>query len=516
MRKLSLIAIALMVCLVASPAFAWEFSMSGAFVQEYRYLTQMGDNGLLGPKDLVGPNPGVAEAPNLWTGIHFQQISGQQYSGSSVATTHAQYMNIEPQIRVNKAVRIRGRYRIGNDNTWNTFDPKYYNSMEPGPWRAFADGQWMMLWATAQTPWGIIAAGKRPFAFGTGLMFDGTVNTTTESVLFVAPYGPFRFLIGFYPARSTGWTMNRASKKGNEEHEWAFVLTYSCGPLQLGTFWDWIQLEAGREGGGLQFAGGDHWSGSVLVTDHYMKYNNGRVFLNAEVATYDRTIRRLQAIPLYVNHWRWMVEGGFMFGPSKVSVLYATVWGGESLTFQTSYSAGLGNTTVFTPYSLLMVRNYGLGTQFSGTAWEGNMDNAWCLALRHDYAVAANLNLWASFFTAWRKFRETESWGCINLSGAGAAHTGMVEFGPIPGASRWIPNDDLGWEVYVGADWKLLEGLRVTLEGAYFQAGDWWKHACVSTTRGAAAMVAGGNAGVDPWREIDPVVAFYLTANFEF
>ena len=57
-------------------------------------------------------------------------------------------------------------------------------------------GLWEKWWATAQTPWGIFAFGRRPFAFGLGWSTLHEKDANTESIVIVAPYGPLTFIIG--------------------------------------------------------------------------------------------------------------------------------------------------------------------------------------------------------------------------------------------------------------------------------------------------------------------------------
>jgi hypothetical protein len=561
MRKFSVIAIALLVCFMSVPAFAWEYSMSGAFIMEYRYATQLGQNGFFGPYDVL---PGAAatattpayESPNFWHGNHFAGISGQDYVYSSCAATHATWMDIAPQIRINKAVRIRGTYRIGaHDQLSNAIgaddvDPVNYNTSNPGPLRSFAVGQWNMLWATAQTPWGIFATGKRPFAFGCGMFFDGHINTTTESVLFLAPYGPFRFLIGFFPARIAGVTTNLANHDGGiRDWHWAYAVTYGCGPLDIGSFGTYVNISGNNAGGVLP----SYRDFPIYISTNYLKYANGRFFVNAEAgwhqaARKDNVTGRLSAAqtaallpnPVYTENYRLMIEPGILAGPMRFSIIGALSTGGTW--GDKDYSSSLGNTVVFKPYSLLMIRNYGGGTFYRGANYEGSLDNAYFLGARTDYAVAANLNVWTAFAAAWRWDRRTEAKGCVHLGGVGGAPNGTVTLaGPTNaqarqwvaanthGDNRWIPNDDIGWEIYAGLDWKLMEGFRVQVDTAYFQPGEWWKHACVSsdnTGGGLTPMVnQAASAAADPFaypaginaeRSIDPVLAFWISANFEY
>ena len=72
-------------------------------------------------------------------------------------------------------------------------------------------GLWEKWWATAQSPWGIIAFGRRPFAFGLGWSTLHEKDANTESIIIVAPYGPLTFIIGpstVYGAQSDAFTEN--------------------------------------------------------------------------------------------------------------------------------------------------------------------------------------------------------------------------------------------------------------------------------------------------------------------
>jgi hypothetical protein len=498
---------------MAVPAFAWEFSMSGAFHSEYRYLTQLGENGFFGRYDQVAAAAGVAEVPNLYTGVHFLQISGQDMVGGSDASTHAFWAQIDPQIRINKAIRIRGRYRIGDlDSPLGNYDTKQFHSMDGGVLDEFAYGGWTMLWGTAQTPWGTIVLGKRPFAFGNGLMFDGTTTLSTDSILFVAPYGPFRFLIGQQAARSSGVTLNRANKTGVEEWEHTAAMTYSCGPLQLGTFLQYVSIHGGPEGAVLPGTRDT----KVFLGDQYLKYANGRFFLNAEIAAHLVDTHWSFQAPTYQEHVRWMVEMGVLAGPVKLSALYANVPGGNNRADK-SYQSGLVNATLFVPYSMLMVRNYGSGlVAYSGDIYEGMLQDAAFFGVRIDNAVAANLNVWVAGAYA-ERINNSQGWGCVapatgGVMGGRAVFADQGTVDPGDGLFRVVPNTDLGWEVSGGIDWKLMEGLRVLQEVGYYQPGKWFKHAYVDAGVGLAHDAASVN-----WeRSIDPILAYYLTANFEF
>ena len=89
------------------------------------------------------------------------------------------------------------------------------------------------------------------------------------------------------------------------------------------------------------------------------------------------------------------------------------------------------------------------------------MRDAFVLAARFDYAVAANLNVFLSFLRAERT-SNGYSWGCIG------PNAGLGAFPATPDgninlnlnrypASPNIPDGSLGAEIMLGLDWKLLE-----------------------------------------------------------
>ena len=196
-----------------------------------------------------------------------------------------------------------------------------------------------------------------------------------------------------------------------------------------------------------------------------------------------------------------------------------------------------------------MTYTYGSGLNFRNSLGEGGLTDASVVATRLDYAVAANLNWYGSFIWAWRNggwpwgvltidqgsvgaaggingLNAVQVFG-INVQGGPALQNGTVGFAPN------IPDNNLGYELTTGVDWKLLEGLTMNLRGAYWQPGEWFKFACldrsVVTTTLAGLGVAlpnGHNAlapvggpfgfGVNPGKSIDPIWAFNGQLNVDF
>ena len=139
---------------------------------------------------------------------------------------------------------------------------------------------------------------------------------------------------------------------------------------------------------------------------------------------------------------------------------------------------------------------YGAGLMAINGNGEGHMTDSNSFGARLDYAVAANLNVYGTFFYADR-VSGGWPWGILTLQADGNGTGRVILLGqsqtPGEGLSALlnapqnqgpnfapnIPDNSLGWEINVGADWKLLEGLTLRMRGAYWNVGNWFKFACI-------------------------------------
>lgn len=628
MKKLRMVLLAgLLIAALCATAHAWEFAMTGNFQWNYDYVAQGGTNGFFGTQNVV--NPVIAAGPtnwfsaNTWAGSRL--ISSTQIGLVSGLDASYQYqrMVLNPEIRVNNAVRVRGQYWIGGFQTYNLgaasgFDgatavgnalgtntdlgSSLYLNQQTGSalTRPISTGQWNLLWMTAQTPWGILVAGKRPAPFGMGLNSDGEHTVVSESLTIVAPYGPLRIGIGIYPwrqgvfldsqrnltgafavavgqgvANTTGTAYQKLWDQSGIRLQLpqlgAFV-TYSNGPLDAGIIYLYWQQHQGPESSPTALA--TTAAGLIRPTIDsaieggvaYVKYNNGRFFFNAEV-DWDRWdnrfipgLVRLAPVfaglgdpyqPVFDEDWSFGTEFGFLCGPSKTSFLYAWIpgpdrrqgiWTSKNSWNNIAYGNVPCNWQLFMPYSYLMGYTYASGLNFRNSLGEGGFTDASVVATRLDYAVAANLNWYGSFIWAWRNSGGWP-WGTLTIdsgSAAGALNAenavqvfGInVQGGPAPqngplGFAPNIPDNNLGWEMTTGVDWKLLEGLTMNLRGAYWQPGEWFKFACLDrgvvtglvalpNTHLALAPIGGGTFGTNPAKSIDPIWAFNGQVNVDF
>lgn len=186
-----------------------------------------------------------------------------------------------------------------------------------------------------------------------------------------------------------------------------------------------------------------------------------------------------------------------------------------------NYDRRLGNHGLFKSYSYLLARDYGSGLNaYTQTGW-GYMRDAFVLAARLDYAVAANLNLGMSILKADRTSKGY-SWGCIGPNaGVGAfpeTPDGNVDFN----LNRYsdspnIPETSLGYEAQFSVYWGILEQMTLGLTAAYWQPGAWFSYACIDRSiQGWERGNAGNNYGTRPMRSIDPVVGGEFFLKFDF
>ena len=390
--------VGLSIPLLVAPAPAWEFSMDGVYTWEFEYRGQGGKDGFFGPYDVdwgsgtgTVPGAGTLAPENFWLGFHqpgndrngTSNNIGSSFASGSEGSWNTIYMNTNMQIRMNQALRVRGKYYIGswydlgaNINTgWPASPATFPGTTQPSPWawgntvaseyisygasgvqRSFSPGYWETLWLTAELPWGIITLGKRPSTWGTGLGWNGEESRSSESLAITVPYGPFRIQLSAYLSRrgtTNGSYYNQDYDKNNARW-WDIgipTLTYRQGPVDSGILLNMVSRHVGREGflgvpgttGRTQYPSTDfdEFYGGV-----YFMYNNGRFFFNTEL-DWDHTTNRHErqrdvanqslvaaaggstaASPyvirdLYSEHWRFMAETGVISGPAKVSLLYA-------------------------------------------------------------------------------------------------------------------------------------------------------------------------------------------------
>jgi hypothetical protein len=564
---------AFLALMFAVPGYAAEFGLEAAYHLNYEYYGQQGREGFFGPYDVDrstltftpgGPAtntlaPGSYSSVNSWVGWQVGRATNSFAAGSDAAK-HYQNLELVPTVRVNPAVRFRGKYRLGTYGDPNNSD--YLTNSRPGTNVTTSDGQWTLWWIVASTPCGDFVVGKRPEAFGLGLQ-NGLNNSTTEGVGWIVNYGPFRFSLMTRPQ----WNLqpdptlnarnyyNALDKNGLRQLLIRYFTTYREGPLDSGIFYVINRWHCGAESQNTTALRGAYNSYDLVMQMGcvYIKYFDGRFFFNSELACFDEraTVNKTGALagppasvvtgPRYREAWRFVAEAGVLTGPSKLSLLYAFMPGpdrraGALINKQPNINApGNGSYDVFQPYSFLMGYAYGSGVNaFNLNQW-GYINEAWVGAARFDYAVAANLNVFGTFLYAertshgypWGYLRPNQTATVTRVVPAAApgAAVDSVTWTPTltyrqhPGAPN-IPDTALGWEAGVGFDWRLLENYKLSALVAYWRPGRWFNYACIDRAVLGWDDQTDGTPyypyGVWPDRKIDPLVGVSVNLTVDF
>jgi hypothetical protein len=315
-------------------------------------------------------------------------------------------------------------------------------------------------------------------------------------------------------------------------------MKYSSGPVETGAGGFYFAFHEGPEALKTVAERSAFPPRSTMATEGwiYLKYNNGRFFLNTEADWYYRAINYEPAmdrtfpgpgysmkplsgdyLPPYTESWRYMMEFGALSGPNRLSFLLTHMPGPDRrhgvLIDRQPYIQDAERSAygVFYPYSILMGKYY-----MAGVDSYRDMSASNAAALRFDRMIASNLNIFGCLMKANRS-SNGYSWGYVRPDPTDPA-TDPTKFGSLNFSNRGsfnspvpsVPDDDLGWEFNVGIAWKLLENWRIYARGAYWQPGKWFNYACVDKSVPNWDQPTSNNFGTNPNRTIAPIMGFEL------
>ena len=548
--------------LPASLCRGWEFSLFTHFTWEYYQFSQLGTDGFFGPfnqdRSSVAATVNLA-ARNGWLGheiTNFNFAFDNLTSGSDAAANYL-YTTLYPLFRANKALSIQGTYRIGSwaDPSQDTSAgllvfSRYLNSQAQGIDRSFSPGYWNLWYATVVLPWGEVKVGKQPNTLSLGFTLD-TSEHTCEGVNVVAPFGPFSFGWQYYvwsPGPSVNYPL-KTDRSGTSFPHFSVFLLYEAGNFSSHTYIEYSNGHQGPESQLLQNAS-DSGPGRInylpldvtlLLGFTNFKYFDGRFFFNAEVGTrqdfYVQSRSQSGATPRtrYWELWGGMIETGACSGPAKISFLWAYYPGpdrraGQLIDRQPYLLPFLmdGGINVYKPYSLLLGYNYGSGNgSITTNSNHGFFTDASTYAVRFDYALAANLNAFATFLYA-QRVSQGYGWGWIRPNPTTTPATPSLQYGlqwpPLFPTNLGFATDapnilerELGYEIGGGINWQLVEGYLFRARVAYWKPGAWFKYACVDRTQPNWDIPNAGNRwGINPNRQIDPVFGMRVAVELAF
>ncbi len=450
------------------------------------------------------------------------------------------------------------------------FERYYMTQTSTNAYDTAAIGSWEQFRSTIYVPWGVFSIGVKDFPLGTGATLG--YNTRAESFLTVVPYGPFRLLWGIWLGRSRGvevWNVDVDATEKNDFFE-GFIITYDNADFDFGAGTIWRQYHGNNVAPFTANRDDNTW-----INLFYFKYNNGRFFANAEYAWVNLDRYRPSAAggavvtpvnlgrgggnqTFHVEAYHFFSEAGFVVGPLKFSAVYALVSGPvlntgnrarnlyNGLAAPAFIPAGVllpgqpgGNDKIYTPWTLnwqalepyeyLMFNRYAGGNNGGWNILDvafcvddhGGLSDGYAFAGRIDYAVACNLNVWGSYMWAHRLERAGTYFGqyCSDgsLNGETAARiANTMRFysnaGRAWGAGAdYVSDGFIGWEINLGCDWKLLEGMTLRTRYSYWQPGDWFAEAYQ-----AVAVVGGAIDDAAVLESRDAIQAFQGSLLIEF
>ena len=126
---------------------------------------------------------------------------------------------------------------------------------------------------------------------------------------------------------------------------------------------------------------------------------------------------------------------------------------------------------------------------------------------RFDYAAADNINLFMSYLISQRQSNTGSWWG---------QYSGGI-YNPVIAGSN-VPDNNLGPELDLGMDWKLLENFVLGVKFGVWKPGNWFKYAYadLSTNNTIPDPTTGTNVFVNPERNIDPILGTEATISITF
>jgi hypothetical protein len=280
-----------------------------------------------------------------------------------------------------------------------------------------------------------------------------------------------------------------------------------------------------------------------LLATSYLRYMDGRLFLNGEYTLQNVEVRRNGGRPISGRPQAWALEGGLLMGPLKLSLAHFYRSGHDRRRgyFDSASPIGTsqfhlcndrwdyfltrwgGGQAPIAPYNFL-IGLYGTGNNSFNDAGNCTYQDFLAYAARVDYALAANLNLFATVMHAERASNTGTPIGLYDGIYPANRYRGIypktfppgnpghgVELSILPN----VPDNDLGLEIGAGVDWNFLENFTFRFRFAHWQPGNWFKWAYQDRSR-FPFDTFNTDVFVNFHRTIDPLIAIETSFLMDF
>ena len=510
-------------------------------------------------------------------------------SKGSIGTFNEQQLIFYPVFKINRAIKLNMEYSFqGNLNglyqggsNWAN-PPHYAGWVQMGSrfgdrYAGFTSGILNAAWADIATPLGNFKVGRYPFEFGPGWSGLNRNDSNLSMITMDVPYGPMNFGVGMslsdngaysdpYDTRNANRTAHVISslpdrgqmkswdsiayiKYRESNFDVGFLYKFMAwngvhsvpwsswtlrddvtgspiaGPLSNGTFFNTLGGTTGQTPTATVTSTPLSSDVYFNLFSTYLKYNQGRFFLNLEYDQEYIASNRRGARPISGYPKSWLIELGTFSGPAKVTLanFYRSghqrtggelnfAWtvgsksggvqgGGSTTVTQVSdrwnqFIVTDGSHTALEPYNFI-IGYYGTGNNsYDSSGYPTYLDYVG-YAVRCDYAVAANLNIFASYLISHRQSNTGSWWG---------QYSGGIYPQVLVGSN--VPDNNLGPEFDFGMDWKLLENLTLGVKCGVWKPGNWFKYAYadLSTLNTVPDPTTGNPVFVNPERSLDSIL----------
>ena len=344
--------------------------------------------------------------------------------------------------------------------------------------------------AVVQVPIGMINVGEHEYPLGAYGVVGKSLHN--ESAFLAVPIGPLRFAYATRLDRQ-GFTTNMPTDSvlDAELHSLhAASVSYQWGNLGLGglTLWRKMRSDPNNTLWSNQQAHGQYpLDRNSWINVLFVKLYNGALFAGGQMAWIrsDISERTVQALYPDVSSRRaarsWLAEAGVELGPTRLSLLYATVEGQlgpgldpvSSFLPETAYAPDGGPMLVREVPTVLGAGHNSPSAQYmSKSLW--TMPGAYRLAGRADCALAVNLNMWSSIIYAGRTSPVESNVQLSPFQVNSHLENSLSRIGSHRPTSGMIRSSDIShsWEFNTGLHWDLMNGLTMDMQYALYRPAE--------------------------------------------